>query len=329
MNGSTIMLIKPLQLGTLQLTSNLIQGPLAGYSCAPFRVITHKYGKPAFCVTEMISAKDLIHRQPKPKRYLGKDPEEGLLCYQLSGSDPNYLAQASELVSNHGADLIDLNCGCPVGKIRAKQAGSKLLTSPEKIHALVKAMKTNTDAVVSIKIRVSGEIIDHDDHAVIDAAEQAGVDYITVHGRHWTERYDIPARYDAIKDIVNYAKVPIIANGDVADYASLKRIFEITQCAGVMIARASVGQPWLFQELYATDRHQSFLTPTSVEISEIFQEHMRALIKLEKERFAILQARKFAKYYAQHLPNTLEFTIAMQQANTEKDFLALIRYYFV
>lgn len=322
------MFIKPLQLGSLQLPNNLIQGPLAGYSCAPFRVITQKYGNPAFCVTEMISAKDLIHRHPKPKRYLGKDPQEGLLCYQLSGNDPEFLGKAAALVSEHGADLIDLNCGCPVSKIRAKQAGSKLLTTPETIHALVKAIKANTNATVSIKIRIAGSLADHNDANVIDAAEQAGVDFITVHGRHWTERYDVPCQYDAIADIVRYARVPIIANGDVQDYPSLKRIFEITQCAGVMIARASVGKPWLFQKLVAEENNLPFSNPNATQIGEIFREHLRGLIALEKERFAVLQARKFAKYYGHSLANPLEFTIAMQKANTEKDFLGLIEQFF-
>lgn len=323
------MLIKPLKLGKLQLTSNLIQGPLAGYSCAPFRMITHQYGKPAFCATEMISAKDLVHRNPKPKRYLGKDPKEGLLCYQLSGNDPEFLAQATALVSEAHADLVDLNCGCPVGKIRAKPAGSKLLTTPEKIFALVRAIKANTDAVVSIKIRVSGDIADHDDHAVIDAAEQAGVDFITVHGRHWTERYDVPCRINAIADIVNYAKVPIIANGDVADYESLQQIFAVTKCAGVMIARASVGRPWLFQELAAHDKQLSFSMPSNQQIAAIFKEHISALIELESARLAALQSRKLAKYYGRCLPNTLEFTIAMQQVTTEDHCLHLIEEYFI
>lgn len=323
------MLIKPLQLGQLTLPSNIIQGPLAGYSCAPFRVLTHKYGNPAFCVTEMISAKDLIHRNPKPKRYLGKDPREGRLCYQLSGDDPKFLAEATALVSAHGADLIDLNCGCPVNKIRAKHAGSKLLTTPEKIYALVKSMKANTEAPVSIKIRVSGDVADHNDHAVIDAAELAGVDYIIVHGRHWSERYDVPCRYDAIRDIVQLAKVPIIANGDVEDYSSLKRIFETTNCAGVMVARATVGKPWLFQEWYAEENHQAFLSPSPKEVGAIFQEHLHDLITLETERFAVLQARKFAKYYADCLPNKLEFTIAMQKVITEKGFVSLIDKFFL
>lgn len=322
------MLIQPLQLGQLKLPSNIIQGPLAGYSCAPFRILTHKYGNPAFCATEMISAKDLIHRNPKPKRYLGKDPREGLLCYQLSGNDPKFLAEATALVSEHGADLIDLNCGCPVSKIRAKHAGSKLLTTPEKIYDLVKAMKANTEAVVSIKIRVSGDVADHNDQMVVDAAEQAGVDYIIVHGRHWSERYDVPCRYDAIRDIVQYAKVPIIANGDVADYPSLKQIFETTQCAGVMIARASVGRPWLFQQLYAAENNLLFQEPSATEVGAIFQEHLRDLIALETELFAVLQARKFAKYYAHNLPNKLEFTIAMQKVITEKGFIALIDKFF-
>lgn len=129
------MYIRPLKVGQLQLTNNLIQGPLAGYSCAPFRLITHRLGQPAYCTSEMISAKYLASRSSKPRRYLWQDPAEGLVSYQLSGDNPQDIAVATKIATDAGASLIDLNCGCPVAKIRAKGAGSKLLSEPNKITA--------------------------------------------------------------------------------------------------------------------------------------------------------------------------------------------------
>lgn len=323
-----VMLISPLKLGHLQFETNLIQGPLAGYSCAPFRIITERYGQPAFCCTEMISAKDLVYRNPKPKRYLAKHQQESYLCYQLSASDPVILAQACELVSAAGADLIDLNCGCPVNKIRSKGTGSKLLQTPEKIYQLVQAMKQHSDAVISIKVRIAGEYADHCDQAVLDAAQSAGVDFITVHGRHWQERYDVPCQLDPIATFVKAAQVPIIANGDAEDYPSLKRIIEKTGCAGVMIARASVGQPWLFKKLYAQDRGLPWHNIPLVEQGKILLEHLDYLIDLENERLAVLQARKLAKYYARNVNNKKGFIIAMQQATTRAKMLDTIHHYF-
>ncbi|MBS0358542.1 MAG: tRNA-dihydrouridine synthase family protein, partial [Proteobacteria bacterium] len=220
--------IKPIQLGSLKLQSNIVQGPLAGYSCAPFRVLAWRYGQPGFCTTEMISANDLVHRREKPKRFLYRDPEEKILSYQLSGNDPLMLAKATEIVTKEGADIIDLNCGCPVNKIRRKNCGSKLLTTPEQLYQLIRAIKQNTDAVVSIKIRVASPVHDHDEALIIDAATKAGVDFITVHGRHWTERYDKLCQIEAIARIVKMTNLPIFANGDVADIDSLNHIFEKT-----------------------------------------------------------------------------------------------------
>jgi tRNA-dihydrouridine synthase B len=317
--------MKSIKLGPVILPNNIVQAPLAGYSCAPFRAITWRYGRPGFCTTEMISAKHLVKSGSRQQRYLGKHPEEGLLCYQFAASDPNTLGQATALVSEHyNADMIDLNCGCPVGKIRAKGTGSRLLADPEKIYQLARAMKQNTDGAVSIKIRIAGEIGDHDDLAVIDAAQNAGVDFITVHGRHWTERYDVPCDFSSIKKIVDYATVPVFANGDVEDRASLQAISDATGCSGVMIGRASVGQPWLFSAL----TEEGFSAPSLNEVGNIFLEHIDGLIQLQDEKLAILQSRRLAKYYGRPLTQRKEFTISMQQAESRNEAERLIKEYF-
>lgn len=320
--------IQPIKLAKLTLANNLVQAPLAGYSCAPFRVLVTRYGNPGFCTTEMISATDLVNRKHKPKRYLWRDPTENKLCYQLAASDPEILKQAVEIVAKNSPDIIDLNCGCPVSKIRAKNSGSKLLVFPEKIHALVTAMKANTDATVSVKIRIANGLSDHDDRAVVDAAQSAGVDFITVHGRTWCERYDVACHQESIAAIVKYACVPIIANGDVEDALSFKSLMANTGCAGVMIGRGSVGRPWLFQEIMSACNNQQFTAPNRHQIGAIFLEHIARLIELENEKLALLQARKFAKYYARDFPGRLEFVIAMQTASTYQDASRLIQAFF-
>lgn len=315
--------IKPIQLGKLKLASNLVQGPLAGYSCAAFRTLIWEYSHPGFCTTEMISAHDLVHRKNKPQRYLYKDPTEKILSYQLSGNNPEHLAKATEIVNKAGADIIDLNCGCPVNKIRRKNCGSKLLTNPEQLFTLVSAIKQNTNAAVSIKIRVSTPINDHDDKEVVDAAIRAGVDFITVHGRHWTQRYDVPSQIEAIAHIVKLSTVPVFANGDVENHESLNQLFEKTHCAGVMIARASVGRPWLFSQLTS-----STATPSLPEIGHIFITHIERIKQLENDKLAVLQARKLAKYYGQHIMQCTEFVNEIQQAESLLQVIAIVRQYF-
>ncbi|HEV2614630.1 MAG TPA: tRNA-dihydrouridine synthase family protein [Gammaproteobacteria bacterium] len=295
-------IIKPLILGNKVFPTNIIQGPLAGISCAPFRRLIWKYSKPAFTCTEMISSNTLLHQSEySARRFIRKDPEEGPVCFQLAANNPENLAEATKRVTDYGADLIDLNCGCPVKKIRSRGAGSKLLMDPTKLYQLIKAMKNNTHVPVSIKIRVEGQGQEKFHHELIKIISDSGLDFITVHGRHWTEHYETACRYDQIKFFVDNLKIPVIGNGDIKCAESLQKMFN-TGCAGVMIGRAGVGQPWLIQKLMSEINNNKFITPEFEEIKSVFLEHVSELTKLMgNEKFALLQARQFAKYYAKEL----------------------------
>lgn len=305
-------LIAPLTLGALTFPVNLIQGPLAGISCAPFRKLTWRYSQPAFSCTEMISCKTLIYQSKfSQHRFTQIDNAEGPVCFQLAGSEPHELAEATKIVTDCGANLIDLNCGCPVKKIRGKGAGSSLLTNTSTLFKLITAMKKNTSLPVSIKIRVEGNSNDSFNQEVANVVSDAGADFLIVHGRHWTEHYETPCNYSEIAFFVNALKIPVIGNGDISCVESLKKMLA-TGCAGAMIARAGVGQPWLIKKLIQDIQHTTFLPPTTAEVGSIFLEHVSDLSQLlGSDKFAILQARKFAKYYARHLPAKNEFCNAI------------------
>ncbi len=289
------MLIHSIQLGNRLFPSNLIQAPLAGTSCAPFRELIAQFGGAAYCVTEMISAKTLLGK-PEP-RYIYKSPHEGPLCFQLSGNNAIELQAAAARALEHGADLIDLNCGCPVNKIRKKQAGSKWLSMSHELGQVIRAIKSVISVPLSIKIRVDGASGDRFNTDVVKAIQDAGADFIIVHGRHWSEHYETPARLDEIASIVQSANIPVIGNGDVKNTASLQKMFHQTGCHGVMIGRASVGKPWLFQQLQAEDQGKIFMLPSETEIADLLIQHITKLSQLESPQSALLQARKFAKYY--------------------------------
>lgn len=211
--------------------------------------------------------------------------------------DPRELAEAVRIATDQGADLIDLNCGCPVRKIRSKGAGSSLLTDASRLYHLISAMKQNTHVPVSVKIRVEGggEKFNQEVAAVVS---DAGADYLIVHGRHWTEHYETACRHEAIRYFVQAMKIPVIGNGDVADLESLKKMFA-TGCAGVMIGRAGVGQPWLIRQLINEMQQTRFALPSAQARGGMFMEHVERLSELlGNDKFAILQARTFAKYYA-------------------------------
>jgi tRNA-dihydrouridine synthase B len=292
---------------------HLVQGPLAGVSCAPFRALVHAWGRPAFAYTEMISSKTLIHVDvKKQRRFIEKVPGE-TVCFQLAANNAEELGLATKIVTDFGADLIDLNCGCPVKKIRSKKAGSHLLSDAGKIYTLIRAMKNNTDKPVSIKIRVDANSSDSFNQEIAQAVMDAEADFITVHGRHWTQGYDVDCSYEDIKFFVNTLQIPVIGNGDIADIHTLNRMLE-TGCAGAMIGRAGVGQPWLIQQLLAQEKHMPYQIPSNEIIGGLLIEHIKGLCDLlYSEKFAIIQARTFAKYYARTLTNKADFCAAFNQ----------------
>ncbi len=322
-------MIQSLKLGNKIFQNNLIQGPLAGISCAPFRLLTWRYGKPAFSCTEMISCKTLLYKPLyAQKRFLLKYPMEGPVCYQLSSSDPNELSQAVKIVTDHGADLVDLNCGCPVKKIRSRGAGSKLLSDAGKLYQLINAMKQSTHLPVSVKIRVEGGSQEKFNQEIAKVVSDAGADFLVVHGRHWTEHYETPCHYEEIRFFVDNVKIPVIGNGDIANSSSLKKMLA-TGCAGAMISRAGVGQPWLIQQLIAELKQEYFTLPSAKEIAAIFLEHVTRLIDLlGNEKFAILQARNFAKYYARALVERREFSNKVNNCDNLMDLEKIVGEFF-
>jgi len=277
------------QIGSLTLANRLIQGPLAGYSCAPFRESFLAYQAPAYCVTEMISAHDVLHKHQKHSRYLYKSPLEGVLCYQLSGNHPEELGLAAQKVQDFGADLIDINCGCPKPKIRKKGAGSALLETPLHLFEIVKTVKRHIHIPLTVKIRIQDPCRDAE---LSKAIEEAGADALIVHGRTYLDDYDKACNFEAIANIKAKLKIPVIANGDISDKKTLHVAHQITHCDAYMISRAACGKPWLYQTLlndnikYNINNH-----------FESFKKHILGLAQLEDEFKALLQSRSLVKYY--------------------------------
>lgn len=321
-------MIRPLQIGSIHFPTNLIQAPLAGVSCAPFRELVWQFGSVAYCCTEMLSAKHLAHNIDRSPRYHTTFAGEGPLCWQLSGNQPDDLANASSRAIALGAALLDLNCGCPQPKIRKKGCGSKLLTEEKQLRALINAMRQNPEIPVTVKMRVDGGQGEFDNRDIAQMIEQSGADAIIVHGRSWAEDYNTPCQLDSIADIVTAVTIPVIGNGDIENASGLKQMFVQTRCAGVMIARASVGQPWLFAQLTAELQGHAFAKPSRVEIGRLFLKHAQGLVQLDGERNAIQQCRKFGKYYARDLTEQPAFLTRLYQSNTYPELVDCVEQYF-
>ncbi len=310
-------------------TKKLIQAPLAGYSCAPFRVLAHRWGGPDFCCTEMLSSLNICASLDQEKRYRYKSPEEGRLCAQLAGDNPEVLAIAAQRVVEWGADFVDLNCGCPQPKIRKKNFGSRLLENSTHLYKVVSAMRQAIHVPLFVKIRVDSDSGDHYNQEVAMAIEEAGADVLTVHGRHWSQDYDTPVIYHDIAIIKDTIKIPVIGNGDVEDAISAKKMFAETGCDAIMIARASVGQPWIFEKIYQELQGMVYSSPDLQTIGDIFLEHVRGLIDLEGESNAILQARKLGKYYARSHIQSPEYFKQITAVSQYQEFEFIVKKFFI
>ncbi|MCW8409203.1 tRNA-dihydrouridine synthase family protein [Legionella sp. PATHC035] len=305
-----------LQLGSLTLGNRLIQGPLAGYSCAPFRILFNRYASPAYCVTEMSSATDILYRHSANSRYIYRAPEEQILAYQIAGTEPHILAQAAQRLQLHGADIIDINCGCPKPKIRKKGAGSALLEVPERLIQIIKEVRAAITIPLTIKIRIQGN---KQDLVLAKQIEEAGADALIVHGRRWLDDYDVASDLQQIAQIKRGITIPVIANGDIHDVTSLQRAIEVSGCDAYMISRAGTGKPWLYQELL----QQSHGAVSLDEKINLFMYHLQGLAALENEYKAILQSKSLVRYYFRSM-----FDASLLQRFYQLDSLEKIHQFF-
>ena len=280
----------PLKIGNLTLNNRLIQGPLAGFSCAPFRALFYQFKPPAYCVSEMLSAHDVVHKHSLQSRYLLRAPEETTLCYQIAGNDAEIMTKAAIRLEALGADLIDINCGCPKAKIRKKGAGSALREAPETLQTIVYQIKKAIRCPLTVKIRLHGEA---SDLQLIKRLEDAGADALIVHGRRWQDGYDIPPDFQQIAMLKQHTTLPVIVNGDIHDTESAQSAWQRTRCDGIMISRAGTGSPWLYESLLKA----SDISMNMHQRITLFMTHLQGLAALESEYQAVLQSKTLVRYY--------------------------------
>lgn len=277
------------QLGKLTLPNRLIQGPLAGVSCASFRRLFYQFTPPAYCVSEMLSARDVVNKHKPQGRYLFRAAEESILCYQIAGTEPNLMAEAAVKLEALGGQIIDINCGCPKPKIRKKGAGSALLEQPQQLLTIIRTIKSRINCPLTIKIRLQG---DNKDLALARQIADAGADALIIHGRRWQDDYTIPSDLHQIAFIKQHITIPVIVNGDIACRTTLNQAVTQTNADAYMISRAGSGKPWLYEELLSGRS-----VATREQSKALFLNHLHHLAALENDYQAILQSKSLVKYY--------------------------------
>lgn len=322
------MYLKKLKIGNVELENNIILAPMAGVTDLPFRKIIKKYGNPGLVCNEMVSAKAIMYKDDKTLTMLNHEEDERPISMQIFGSDPIAMGEAAKFLCDY-TDILDINMGCPAPKVVKNGDGSKLLLDLNLVEQITKEVVKNSTKPVTVKIRKGW---DKENIVAVEAAkiiEKAGADAIIIHGRTRTEFYSGQADWDIIKQVKDAVKIPVIGNGDVKSEEDALKMFEQTGVDGIMIGRASLGNPWLFKKIInylQTGEKLQEITPE--EKYKVILEHFELLLKEKGEYTATREIRKHIAWYVKGLPNATSIREKINTVETETDFKNILKEYF-
>jgi tRNA-dihydrouridine synthase B len=316
-----------LQIGSLTLKNPFIMAPMAGITNRPFRLIVKQLGA-AMVTSEMVSAMGLMMGHNKTLDYLRSDPEERPFCVQLFGSDPDVMAKAAEKVILAGADVIDINMGCPARKVVKTGSGGALLLDCHKAERIVRAVRRVSTLPLTVKIRAGWSPSQGNPLDLAAALENGGADAVTVHPRFVTQGFSGIPDWSLITQIKSKVSVPVIGNGDVFSSHLAIKIREETGCDGVMIARGALGNPWIFQQ--TLDLHQGRVPfePAPPERKRLIMKHYHLLSAEMGERRAAFHFRGLLIRYTKGLPCGGLFRRSIEQVKDLASLVAAMDGYF-
>ncbi len=303
-----MMTEKLMQLGNLQLPSKVFYAPLAGCSDYPYRKMSAKY-RPGLMYCEMVKMEALIRFNSATFRLLDYSEEMHPIGGQLCGSNPSIAGQAARMIEELGFDVVDLNCGCPVDKITKDGSGSGLLKTPERIGEIISNMVAAVKIPVTLKIRAGWDQKTINGAQIVKIAEQAGAQAICVHGRTREQAYRGPANWEYIKACKEAATtIKVIANGDIIDGPSAAKAFADTGCDAVLVARGTMGQPWIVEDILHYLNGQLPLSRSLEDCRQELIEHFMWVQQYYKEDHRIcLEMRRVGCWYLKKSKGTRKF----------------------
>ena len=308
------------QIGTVRLPNRLVLAPMAGVSDAAFRAVCREMGA-GYTVTEMVSARALEFDSQKTEDLMKPGPGEKPFAVQIFGHEPDSMARAAEkAVRLTGADVVDINMGCPVGKIVKNGDGCALMRDPDLASAIIEKVRQAVDCPVTVKFRKGwdGGSVNAVPFAL--AVQQAGAAAVTVHGRTRVQMYGGVADWDIIREVRKAVQIPVIANGDVFRAEDAVRILKVTGADAVMIGRGAFGNPWIFRDALALMEGREVPPPPSVaERCDAAVRQIETAAQIKGERTACLEARKHYPWYLKGIPHAGFFREKLVKLETLDD----------
>ncbi|MDO8662890.1 MAG: tRNA dihydrouridine synthase DusB [Candidatus Omnitrophota bacterium] len=286
-----------LKIGNLKLKSNLILAPMAGVSDLPFRMLNRKFGA-ELAFVEMINARSIGHKSKRTRSMLSSHPKDKPLGVQLLGCEEKFMLKALDVLKDYKFDLLDFNAACPAKKVVRRQEGAALLKEPKKLNKLLKLVVKHSQVPVTVKMRIGWDQQSINAKEVSLYAEDAGVSALFIHGRTKVEEYSGKVNYAVIQKVKKALNIPVIASGDILSAQLAKKMLDETNCDGLVIARGSFGNPWIFKEIREFLKSGKIISrPAQSEVIKVMLEHLNASIAFYGERNGVVIYRKFFGWY--------------------------------
>ncbi|MFP4445735.1 MAG: tRNA dihydrouridine synthase DusB [Desulfosudaceae bacterium] len=301
-----------MNIGDVHLESPAILAPLAGITDLPFRLLIKSFGC-GLVYSEMISANGLVYGSSKTERMLASDPAEKPLTIQIFGADPAIMARAARQTAAAGADIIDINCGCAVKKVIKTGAGAALMGDLDRAGSVIAAVRRAISLPLTIKIRSGWDRSGEDALRLAEIAQKHGVDALALHPRTARQGFTGQADWSLITRLKAQSDVPVIGNGDIAAAEDAVRMLVETRCDAVMIGRAAIGHPWIFQEIAAVLAGREPVPPTLADRFTVMRQYLRAAVVHKGEAPACRMMRSRLGWFVKGLPHSAGFREALKQ----------------